>query len=135
MNGKDVKIGACILAGDMDLMARFYRDTMGFQTDWDGGDFAEFETGSGKLSFFMYSREQFVKAFNEEYQPPKGINQTYEIAMWLPSYADVDAEYERLSKLGVNIPSGEPTTFSFGIRNFYVADPEGNLLEIGSDSE
>ena len=23
-------------------------------------------------------------------------------------------------------------TFPFGIRNFYVADPEGNLLEIGS---
>mgnify|MGYP000858966582 CR=1 FL=1 len=41
----------------------------------------------------------------------------------------------RLSKLGVQFPTGEPTTFSFGIRNFYVADPEGNLLEIGSTSE
>lgn len=27
---------------------------------------------------------------------------------------------------------GEPVTFPFGIRNFYIADPEGNLLEIGS---
>ena len=27
---------------------------------------------------------------------------------------------------------GEPATFPFGIRNFYVAYPEGNLLEIGS---
>jgi len=26
-------------------------------------------------------------------------------------------------------------TFDFGIRNFYVADPEGNLLEIGSMNE
>jgi len=47
----------------------------------------------------------------------------------------VDAEYERLSKLGVRFPTGEPITFPFGIRNFYVADPEGNLLEIGSASE
>lgn len=28
--------------------------------------------------------------------------------------------------------TGEPETFPCGIRNFYVKDPEGNLLEIGS---
>lgn len=119
----------------MDKMARFYRDTLGFSTDWDGGDFAEFETASGRLSLFMYSRKAFAEAIGEEYVAPKGINTTFEIAMWLPTYADVDAEYERLSKLGVSFPTGAPITFSFGIRNFYVADPEGNLLEIGSESE
>lgn len=39
---------------------------------------------------------------------------------------------ERLSKLNVQFPCGAPMTFDFGIHNFYVADPEGNLLEIGS---
>lgn len=135
MNGKDARIGACLLVGNMETMVRFYRDTLGFDTQWDGGDFAEFETASGNLSFFMYSRKEFVKAIGEEYMPPRGINQTLEIALWLPCYADVDAEYERLSKLGVSFPTGEPTTFSFGIRNFYVADPEGNLLEIGSTNQ
>lgn len=80
----------------------------------------------------MYSREEFVKAIGEDYVPPKSINQTFEIALWLPSFADVDSEYGRLSKLGVRFPTGEPITYPFGIRNFYVADPEGNLLEIGS---
>lgn len=132
MNSNEVRVGSCILACDMDTMVRFYRDTLGLQTEWDGGAFAEFETASGSLSFWLYSRKEFVKAFGEDYVPPKGINQTFEIALWLPSYADVDAEYERLSKLEIPFPAGAPITYPFGIRNFYVADPEGNLIEIGS---
>jgi len=135
MKGKNVRVGACVFAGNMDSMVRFYRDTLGFETQWDGGDFAEFETASGALSFFMYSRKAFAQAIGETYVSPKGINQTFEIALWQPCFADVDAEYERLLKLGVQFPTGAPQTFSFGIRNFYVADPEGNLLEIGSTSE
>ena len=135
MIGKNARVGVCVLAGDMDKMVRFYRDVLGFKAQWMGEDFAEFETASGELALFMYSRKAFVQAIEENYAPPKGINQTFEIALWLPSFAAVDAEYERLSKLNVQFPTGEPTTFSFGIRNFYVADPEGNLLEIGSISK
>jgi lactoylglutathione lyase len=135
LNGRDVRTGACLLAGNMDRMVPFYRDILGFPTQWTGGDFADFETASGALSLFMYSRKAFAQAIGEQYIPPRGINQTFEIALWLSSYADVDQEYERLSKLDVRFPTGAPQTFSFGIRNFYVADPEGNLLEIGSMNE
>ena len=121
MNGKEVRVGVSLLVGNMDNMVRFYRDILGFQTQWNGGSFADFETASGELSLFMYSREEFVKAIGEDYIP-----------LWLPSFADVDLEYERLSRLGVQFPTGEPITYPFGIHNFYVADPEGNLLEIGS---
>ncbi len=133
MNSKEVRTGVGLCVGDVKAMVEFYRDVLGLNANWDGGDFADFETASGNLALFMYSREQFAKAFNWEYEPPKGINQSFEIGLWLPTYADVDAEYERLSKLGVSLPSGAPITYPFGIRNFYVADPEGNLIEIGSD--
>ena len=132
MNGKKVRVGVGLLVGNIDNMVRFYRDILGFQTQWDGGAFADFETASGELSLFMYSREEFVRAMGMDYVPPKDINQTFEIALWLASFADVDSEYERLTKLGAQFPAGEPITYPFGIRNFYVADPEGNLLEIGS---
>ena len=82
----------------------------------------------------LYSKKEFVKAFGEDYVPLKGINQTFEIALWLPSYTDVDAEYERLLELGLHFPTGAPITYSFGIRNFYLTDPEGNLIEIGSNN-
>jgi lactoylglutathione lyase len=133
--GRDVRVGACLYAEDMDGMVRFYRDTLGLHTQWNGGDFAEFETASGALSLFMYSRKAFARALRESYVPPKGINLAFEIALWLPCFADVDTEYERLDKLGARFPTGQPTTYPFGIRNFYVADPEGNLLEIGSMRE
>ena len=132
MDGKKVRIGACLLAEDVEKkMVRFYRDVLGFHTDWDGGNFAEFETASGKTTLFLYSRREFAKALGQEYCPPWGINFSFEIALWLPEYTDVDSEYRRLSQLGVQFPCGGPV-FDFGIRNFYVADPEGNLLEIGS---
>ncbi len=136
MDGRKVRTGVCIYAADVPKMVAFYRDIMGFEAKWDGGDFAEFVTASGELSFFMYSREQFDKALNLEYQPPCGINQTFEIGMWLPTFADVDAEYERKSKIGgISIPADAPITFTLGIRNLYVADPEGKLLEIGSSNQ
>ena len=132
MKSHEVRVGSCILAGEMDTMVGFYRDTIGLETNWDGGSFAEFKTASGALSFWLYSRKEFVTFFGECYVPPRGINHTFELALWLPKYADVDEEYERLFQLGVPFPAGKPITYPFGIRNFYVADPEGNLIEIGS---
>lgn len=96
MNSKTTHCGVGLLAADMQVMATFYRDVLGLETDWDGGNF--------------------------------------EIGLWLSPFADVDAEYEKLRAKGVAVPADGPTTFPFGIHNFYIADPESNLLEIGSDT-
>ena len=53
MDGRKIRTGTGLLAGDMQVMAPFYRDVLGLETDWDGGDFAEFRTASGYLALFM----------------------------------------------------------------------------------
>jgi len=49
----------------------------------------------------------------------------------MKTYHDVDKEYKRLMDLGVK-SIFSPTTMELGQRTSYVADPEGNLIEIGS---
>lgn len=67
-----------------------------------------------------------MKAIDREYIAPKGINQSFEIALQLSEYADADGEYERISELSVRFPCGVIGTYGFDIRNFYVTDPDGN---------
>lgn len=110
-------------------MVAFYRDILGFETDWDGGPFASFKLNDGGL--FMFDRKQFAKDMKQPYYSPQGFNLTMEIGLSVPTKADVDNEYARLMALGV--PSIlEPETQPWGQRNFWIADPEGNYIEVGS---
>ena len=65
MNGMNANVGIGLLVEDIGKMVSFYRDIMGFETDWDGGLFAEFKTKSGPLSLFMYDRRAFAEAVGE----------------------------------------------------------------------
>jgi lactoylglutathione lyase len=117
---------------NIEKMVQFYRDILGFETDWDGGQFASFKVNNGGL--FMFDRKEFAEAMNQAYYPPKGFNQTMEVALDVPQQTDVDQEYARLMALGV--PSAqEPKTQPWGQRNFWITDPEGNYIEVGSSLE
>ena len=49
----------------------------------------------------------------------------------VPTFADVDKEYQHaLANGAASVLS--PTTEPWGQRTCYVADPDGNLIEIGS---
>lgn len=60
-----------------------------------------------------------------------GLNGHYEIALSVSNYAEVDREFERITaaKGKAVMP---PMTMPWGQRTCYIADPEGNLVEIGS---
>lgn len=78
-------------------------------------DYNEF----GNIEDFLGSKHGFSKKI------------FHKIALWLSRFAEVDVEYECLSKKGVQFLAGEPLTYPFDIRNFYVANPERDSLEIG----
>ncbi|MBA8898593.1 putative glyoxalase superfamily protein PhnB [Clostridium saccharobutylicum] len=60
-------------------------------------------------------------------------NDHYEIALSVPKYNDVDLVYADVISKGAESVM-EPTTEPWGQRTCYIADPEGNLIEIGSFS-
>jgi lactoylglutathione lyase len=119
-----------IFVGDIHKMVAFYRDVLGFEIDWDGqGPYAEFKNEG--VRFSMYERAQLPGLLGHEPAYPGGLNGTFELAIDLPASADVDREYERIIKAGgrpVYAPRMEP----WGMYSSMIADPEGNLVEVGS---
>lgn len=60
-----------------------------------------------------------------------GTNGHFEIALSVENYAAVDKAYADVTAAGAE-GIMEPTTEPWGQRTCYIADPEGNLVEIGS---
>lgn len=114
---------------DMEKMVCFYRDIMGMRTEWNGGAYAELF--SGEMRLIMYSRENFESMVSESFVYPKRLNGTLELSFSLPRFTDVDIEFARVTAAGATAVF-PPTDMKWGQRTSYVADPDGNLIEIGS---
>jgi catechol 2,3-dioxygenase-like lactoylglutathione lyase family enzyme len=129
-----MEIGAVgLFVDNMETMVKFYRDIIGLKSNWKNGEpYADFD--AGKCLLIMYGRNDFEKIVSKTFNYPKGLNGTLEIAFNLSNYDDVDKEYKRLMDLNV-VSVFPPTTMEWGQRTCFVADPEGNLLEIGSFEE
>jgi catechol 2,3-dioxygenase-like lactoylglutathione lyase family enzyme len=115
---------------DLPQMVAFYRDIIGLKVQTEvAGEYAEFHHEG--IRFSMYVREKVPELLGQAPSYPQGLNGTFELAIDLPHFADVDSEYARLVDAGarsISPPRDEP----WGMRSSYVADPDGNLLEIGS---
>ena len=116
---------------DMKKMVEFYRDVVGLKVEWDGKQpYAEFEHEG--IRFAFYEREK-LPALLDGPDPtyPAGLNGTFELAIDLPTFDDVEPTFRRYVLSGAD-PVYEPRMEPWGMRSSMVADPEGNLIEIGS---
>ena len=122
--------GFGLFVEDMAKMICFYRDVLGFEIKEDK-DTSNVYLIKDDTLFLLYGRKDFEKMTSRKYEYIKGLNGHTEIALYVDSFEEVDAEYEKaISKGAVSVL--EPVTEPWGQRTCYIADPEGNLIEIGS---
>lgn len=122
--------GFGILVEDMPKMLRFYRDVLGFEIKESEDTSNVYLVKDGTL-FLLYGRKDFETMTSRKYEYLKGPNGHFEIALYVDKFAEVDETFNRVIKQGAT-PILEPTTEPWGQRTCYIADPEGNLIEIGS---
>ena len=115
---------------DNKSMVAFYRDVMGFTTDWNGKD-PNVMMRLGNMWLIMFPRTAFEQMTSRESTYPQGLNGTVELAFHVPTFKDVDEEFARVTALGAKTIFA-PQTMPWGQRTCYIAAPEGNLIEIHS---
>ena len=122
--------GFGLFVEDMAKMICFYRDVLGFEIKEDE-DTSNVYLIKDDTLFLLYGRKDFEKMTSRKYEYIKGLNGHTEIALYVDRFEEVDAEYAKaISKGAVSVL--EPVTEPWGQRTCYIADPEGNLIEIGS---
>lgn len=108
----------------------FYTQVFGFSTDWDGIQ-PNVEMKLDDVRIILFPRSDFEQMVSKKFIYPQGLNGTMELSFDVQTFDDVDKEYEHAIRLGAQ-PVMKPTTEPWGQRTCYIADPEGNLVEISS---
>ena len=122
-----------LLTRDNRATVDFYTKAFGFATDWDGVQ-PNVEMTLGQMRIILFPRDAFEQMVSRQFNYPEGLNGTMELAFNVPTFADVDREYRNALDHGA-VSVLPPTTEPWGQRTCYVADPDGNLIEIGSFNE
>ena len=122
--------GFGIFVNDMAKMIRFYRDVLGFEIKEDETTSNVYLKKDGTL-FLLYGRKDFEKMTNQKYGYAEGKNGHFELALYVDTFDEVDRAFADVISKGAE-PVMEPTTEPWGQRTCYIADPEGNIIEIGS---
>ena len=122
--------GFGLFVNDMGNMIRFYRDVLGFAIKENEDTSNVYLVKDGTL-FLLYGRKDFENMTGRTYEYVHGLNGHTEMALYVDTFNEVDAEFKNAVDKGAT-PVLEPTTEPWGQRTCFIADPEGNIIEIGS---
>ena len=118
-----------VFVNDLQKTIEFYRDVFGIEVKEVDGPYAEFRHEG--VRFAVFERAELPKYLGQVPTYPSGLNGTFELAIDLPCFADVDSEFQRVIKAGARAIM-EPRDMPWGQRSCFVADPDSNIIEIGS---
>ncbi len=121
--------GMGLFVDDMPTMVKFYQDVMGFKIE--NNDTIITQDG---ILFMLYPRKDFEAFASQAFDYVSGINGHFEIALKVENFANVDKAYEEVVAKGAKSIVA-PITCPWGQRTCFVADPEGNIIEISSFNE
>ena len=122
--------GFGVFVKDMAAMIRFYRDVLGFEIKEPEDAGNVYLEKDGTL-FLLYGRKDFEKMAGRGLGYAQGISGHFEIALSVENFDAVDRAFADITSKGGQAVM-QPTTEPWGQRTCYIADPEGNLIEIGS---
>ncbi|WP_373482818.1 VOC family protein [Acetobacterium sp.] len=122
--------GVGVFVKDMATMIRFYREVLGFEITETEDTSNVYLEKDGTL-FLFFGRQDFEAMTGRRFGYAQGVNGHFEIALSVENFDEVDRTFAEITAKGGQ-PIMPPTTEPWGQRTCYIADPEGNLIEIGS---
>ncbi len=125
--------GFGIMVKDMKTMVNFYHDVLGFDVEYQEG-MRHVSLKKDGVLFMMYGWNDFESMTSQKYQHIEGLIGHYEIALAVENFAAVDAAFHETVGKGAK-PILPPSLMEWGQKTCYIADPEGNMIEIGSFNE
>jgi glyoxylase I family protein len=126
---------------DFELMTRFYRDAFNFKIvgdmfSWENSDMVDSIIGlrnSAAKGAMLRAGNCYIEMF--EFSKPAARNvdplrpSDHGYTHFCVDVTDIDAEFDRLSRLGMRFENSKPVTAG-AVKSIYGKDPEGNVIEI-----
>ncbi len=117
--------GICLIADHTPTLAAFYEKLLGETGQWEGDEHVTFPIAN-LVIFSVRGMEEMAPGSMKNAGTGK-MTLSFDVA-------DVDAEFVKLQSLGAQIVM-PLRTHPWGLRSFWVRDPEGNILALRSPAK